>query len=444
LTKDKNLTPKEVVTYLDKYIIGQKEAKKAIALALRNRYRRMLLDEKMRDEIMPKNILMIGQTGVGKTEIARRMAKMLSLPFVKVEASKFTEVGFVGRDVESMIRDLVLASFNIVKKEQEKEQEKEIQKYITSKIATTIIPPLPSVATDKKKENWQKSIATMEKKILDGAMDDTIIEIQIEKKAPSFNNNDLSPDISNIQDTISKMVFSSKKENVKKNISIKEAKTLLRNEAIDNIIDENSIASLALQKAQNGGIIFIDEIDKVVSSNSNRNDPSKDGVQRDLLPIVEGSSVHTKYGQIQTDHILFISAGAFHVSKPSDLIPELQGRFPIRVELESLSEDILYKILTKTQNSLLKQYQMLLKVDNVNIKFEDKAIKSIAKLTHKANLKADNIGARRLHTVLEKILEDISFDFGKYQKDEVKITSKMVHSKLDLLVEDEDITRYIL
>ena len=444
VNREQNLTPKEIVAHLDKYIIGQEQAKKSIALALRNRYRRMSLESNLKDEIMPKNILMIGQTGVGKTEIARRMAKMFSLPFVKIEVSKFTEVGFVGRDVESMVRDLAQASFEIVKKESEAGSTEDIENYIYDKIAKTLIPPIPSSATPEKQDDYGKSIHNMKQKIKDGTLDNNKISLEIQKKPTEFANKNMPQDLSNMQEAISKMLFNNKKETITREVTIKEAKELLRVEASSSVIDEADIASEALARAEHGGIIFVDEIDKIVASSSNRSDPSKEGVQRDLLPIVEGSSVYTKYGQMQTDHILFIAAGAFHISKPSDLIAELQGRFPIRVELEPLSEEILYQILTMTQNSLLTQYEALLAVDKVKIKFEDEAIRAIAKLAQMANEKADNIGARRLHTVIEKVLEDVSFDFEKHQKKKCTITAKLVHEKLDNLVEDEDTTRYIL
>ena len=444
ITNTQNLTPREIVDYLDQYIIGQQEAKKAIAIALRNRYRRMRLTPEMKDEVMPKNILMIGSTGIGKTEIARRMAKMLGLPFIKVEASKFTEVGFVGRDVESMVRDLVMVSYEIIRKEQQSTNQQAIDEYIIGRIAKALIPPLPKSSTQKRQEDYQKSITTMARKIADGTMDHVEVEIEIEKQVPHSQNPNMPQDLANLQESLTQMFLSKNRQTVKKKLTIAEAKELLKNEALDSVLDESNMGKEAMDRAENGGIIFIDEIDKVVSQQSNRTDPSKEGVQRDLLPIVEGSSVYTKYGHLQTDHILFVAAGAFHVSKPSDLIPELQGRFPIRVELESLNEESLYQILTHTQNSLLKQYEALLKVEGIDLVFQDKAIRTIAMLAHKANNKADNIGARRLHTVIEKILEDISFDFDKYQNKKVTITTKMVHSKLDNLVEDEDMTRYIL
>ncbi|PHS57025.1 MAG: HslU--HslV peptidase ATPase subunit [Sulfurimonas sp.] len=441
-----NLTPKEIVSYLDQYVISQDDAKKTIALALRTRYRRMQLSKELQDEIMPKNILMIGSTGVGKTEISRRLAKMMKVPFIKVEASKYTEVGFVGRDVESMIRDLVVSAIAIVKAEKEEENKEKIQNYILNKIVEKLLPPLPNGASESKKDDYQTLLEATEKRVESGEMDDTTIELEVEKINIEFNDTNLPPEMAKVQESFSKVFSQMSKEDNKKELSIKDAKSVLKLEASARLLDSTNINTEALKRAEDGGIIFLDEIDKIaVSSKSQgRNDPSKEGVQRDLLPIVEGSSVTTKYGVINTDHILFIAAGAFHLTKPSDLIPELQGRFPLRVELESLTEDTLYKILTQTQHSLLEQYIALLSVENLKIIFEDDAIKSIAKLSHRANELNEDIGARRLHTVLEKVLEDISFNADEYKGEEFIITSELVHDKLDIVVEDNDLSRYIL
>jgi len=441
------MTPKEIVSYLDKYVIGQKNAKKTIALALRTRYRRMQLDAEMQQEIKPKNILMIGSTGVGKTEISRRLAKMMKVPFIKVEASKYTEVGFVGRDVESMIRDLVVNSISIVKAEKEEENREKIENYIINRITDKLVPPLPTGASESKKDDYQRLLEAMEKRVESGEMDDKIIEIDIEKSASvEFNDTNLPPEMAKVQESFSKVFSTLSKEDNKREVTVKDAKMLLRQEASAKLLDMTSITAEALRRAENGGIIFLDEIDKIaLSEKSNgRNDPSKEGVQRDLLPIVEGSSVSTKYGTINTDHILFIAAGAFHVSKPSDLIPELQGRFPLRVELESLTEETLYAILTQTENSLLKQYEALLSVEGMKLVFDDEAVRTIAKLAHRANETAEDIGARRLHTVLERILEDISFDADEYKGKEFVVTKELVHEKLDEVVEDDDLSRYIL
>ncbi len=441
-----NMIPKETVAYLDNYIIGQDKAKRTIALALRSRHRRMQLSQELQDEIMPKNILMIGSTGVGKTEISRRLAKMMGLPFIKVEASKFTEVGFVGRDVESMIRDLVMTSIRLVKHEYQEKSESAIESYVLNKIVEKLLPPLPSLANESKKEEYKISKERMKEKVLSGAMDDRIIEIEMPKTNIEFNDTNMSPDIAKVQESFSKMFSAFNKEDRKKEISVKEAKVALRHEASETLLDMDAITKEALKRTEQGGIVFLDEIDKIaVSSKSEgRNDPSKEGVQRDLLPIVEGSTVTTKYGPVKTDHILFIAAGAFHKVKPSDLIPELQGRFPLRVELESLTEEVLYKILSQTKNSLLRQYEALLGVEDVQLEFDDSAIKAMAHLSQKANEKTEDIGARRLHTVLEKVLEDISFDADQYCGQKVVVDADLVHKKLDIIIEDEDTSRYIL
>ncbi len=441
------MTPKEIVEYLDKYIIGQKEAKRTIAIALRTRYRRMQLPSEIQEEITPKNILMIGSTGVGKTEISRRLAKMMKVPFVKVEASKYTEVGFVGRDVESMVRDLVLNSISLVKEEKEEANREKIENYVINRIVEKLVPPLPKGASEEKIADYQNLLASMEQRVASGELDEKIIEIDVD---PTIHietvDSNLPPEMAKAQESLSKIFTSFNKEQTKKEMSIKDAKVHLRNEAASKLLDMSSIHAEAIRRAENGGIIFLDEIDKIaVSDKTNgRNDPSKEGVQRDLLPIVEGSTVNTKYGSIKTDHILFIAAGAFHVSKPSDLIPELQGRFPLRVELESLTEETLYAILTQTKNSLLKQYEALLGVEGMRLVFEDDAIRAIAKLSHKANGMTEDIGARRLHTVLEKVLEDISFEADEYKGEEYRITAELVHEKLDIVVESDDLSRYIL
>lgn len=442
-----NLTPKEIVKYLDEYIIGQKEAKKTIAIALRNRYRRMQLPKELQDEIMPKNILMIGSTGVGKTEIARRLAKSFDFPFVKVEASKYTEVGFVGRDVESMVRDLVAASIVLVKEKHKEKNKSLIQDYVTKKILEKLLPPLPKMASESKKEEYQKSYEKMKAKLLNGELDNLKIEIEVPKGGFNVEDTSLPPEIAKAQESIAKIfTIGLTKENIKKEMTIKEAREVLKAEASEKLLDMEQIKLEALQKAQNEGIIFIDEIDKIaVSSKSQgRQDPSKEGVQRDLLPIVEGSSINTKWGTVKSDHILFIAAGAFHVSKPSDLIPELQGRFPLRVELDSLTEETLYKILTLTKNSLIKQYQALLKVEGVELEFEDEALRAIAKLAYEANQKMEDIGARRLHTIIENLLEDISFEADEHKGETITIDKEYVHKKLDSIIKDEDVARYIL
>ncbi|MBD3841382.1 MAG: HslU--HslV peptidase ATPase subunit [Campylobacterales bacterium] len=441
-----NMTPKEIVAYLDDYIIGQKDAKKTIAIALRNRYRRMQLSEELQEEIMPKNILMIGSTGVGKTEIARRMAKMMGLPFVKVEASKYTEVGFVGRDVESMVRDLAYEAVNLVQKEYEEKNQSAIDAEVIRQIVEILVPPLPETASENAKESFIKTYNMMEEKVVSGIIDDKKITIELPKKTHvEIVDSNIPMDLSSVSESINNMLGKLGKEKIKKEVTIKQAKKLLRTTASENLLDKESINAEAVNRCENGGIIFLDEIDKIATGANNKSqDPSKEGVQRDLLPIVEGSSVHTKYGQIKTDHILFIAAGAFHVSKPSDLLPELQGRFPLRVELNPLDEEALYKILTNTKNSLLRQYKALLEVEGVNLEFEDGAIREFARLSVSANEKAEDIGARRLHTVIEKVLEDISFDADEKKGQTVIVTKELVQSKLENIAQNEDTARYIL
>lgn len=439
-----NLTPKEIVKFLDDYVIGQKDAKKIIAIALRNRYRRMKLDKTMQDDIMPKNILMIGSTGVGKTEIARRLSKMIGLPFIKVEASKYTEVGFVGRDVESMVRDLAAASVNLVKSEQREKNREKIDEYVKDKIIKKLLPPLPTGASEEKKADYEKSYEKMMSRLENGDLDDLSIEIEVVQNSFDAGAN-VPPDMAQMQESFVKIIGLSNKT-VKKEMKVKDAKEALKNEASDKILDMESIKTEAVRRAENEGIIFIDEIDKVAvsSGNSGRQDPSKEGVQRDLLPIVEGSTVTTKFGAIKTDHILFIAAGAFHISKPSDLIPELQGRFPLRVELDSLDENALYQILTQPKNSLLKQYEALLKTENVELKFNDEAIRAIAKIAQNANEKMEDIGARRLHTVIERVIEDISFEANEHGGETVEVDKALVEKRLSDVVEDQDLARYIL
>ncbi|MFP6074668.1 HslU--HslV peptidase ATPase subunit [Helicobacter pylori] len=439
-----NMTPREIVAYLDEYIIGQKEAKKSIAIAFRNRYRRLQLEKSLQEEITPKNILMIGSTGVGKTEIARRIAKIMELPFVKVEASKYTEVGFVGRDVESMVRDLVNNSVLLVENEHKEKLKDKIEEAVIEKIAKKLLPPLPNGVSEEKKQEYANSLLKMQQRIAQGELDSREIEIEVRKKSIEIDSN-VPPEILRVQENLIK-VFHKEQDKVKKTLSVKEAKEALKAEISDALLDSEAIKMEGLKRAESSGVIFIDEIDKIAvsSKEGGRQDPSKEGVQRDLLPIVEGSVVNTKYGSIKTEHILFIAAGAFHLSKPSDLIPELQGRFPLRVELENLTEEIMYMILTQTKNSIIKQYQALLKVEGVGIAFEDDAIKELAKLSYNANQKSEDIGARRLHTTIEKVLEDISFEAEDYSGQKVTITKELVQSKLEDLVADENLVKYIL
>ncbi|RVY28452.1 HslU--HslV peptidase ATPase subunit [Helicobacter pylori] len=439
-----NMTPREIVAYLDEYIIGQKEAKKSIAIAFRNRYRRLQLEKSLQEEITPKNILMIGSTGVGKTEIARRIAKIMELPFVKVEASKYTEVGFVGRDVESMVRDLVNNSVLLVENEHKERLKDKIEEAVIEKIAKKLLPPLPNGVSEEKKQEYTNSLLKMQQRIAQGELDSREIEIEVRKKSIEIDSN-VPPEILRVQENVIKF-FHKEQDKVKKTLSVKEAKEALKTEISDTLLDGEAIKMEGLKRAESSGVIFIDEIDKIAvsSKEGGRQDPSKEGVQRDLLPIVEGSVVNTKYGSIKTEHILFIAAGAFHLSKPSDLIPELQGRFPLRVELENLTEETMYMILTQTKNSIIKQYQALLKVEGVGIAFEDSAIKELAKLSYNANQKSEDIGARRLHTTIEKVLEDISFEAEDYSGQNITITKELVQSKLEDLVADENLVKYIL
>ncbi len=406
----------------------------------------MRVEPNLQEDIMPKNILMIGNTGVGKTEIARRLAKMMGLPFVKVEASKYTEVGFVGRDVESMIRDLVYEGINLVTKEFEEKIKDKIDEEVNKRIIEKLVPPLPEMASESAKESFIKTYNTMEKKLLEGSLDDKKIELDIPKKTHvEIIDSSMPFDMGSMQESLNKMLGGLNKETIKKEVFIKDAKVLLRGLASESLLDQEAIKIEALKRCENGGIIFLDEIDKIASGKKNQGqDPSKEGVQRDLLPIVEGSSVQTKFGQIKTDHILFIAAGAFHVSKPSDLIPELQGRFPLRVELESLDEEALYKILTNTKNSLLRQYKALLAVEDVELEFDDEAIRAFAKYSVTANEKTEDIGARRLHTVIEKVIEDISFEADEKKGEKVIVTKELVANKLDDIVDNIDTARYIL
>jgi len=440
-----NLTPKEIVSYLDKYVIGQKDAKKTIAVALRNRYRRLQLSHEMQQDVTPKNILMIGSTGVGKTEIARRLAKMMNLPFIKVEASKYTEVGFVGRDVESMIRDLAATAMIIVREDENEKNKEKIANYIENKIIEKLLPPLPAGASEQKKVEYEASFSRMQAKLLKGELDHLKIKVEMPNDV-SMPEDGLPPQMIQVQESIVKVLGGMNKKGPEKEVSVKDAKKILESEASNELLDEENLKTLALEKVEKGGIVFLDEVDKIaVSANSqSRQDPSKEGVQRDLLPIVEGSAVHTKIGTVNTDHILFIAAGAFHVSKPSDLMPELQGRFPLRVELDSLDEEILYRILTEPQNSLIKQHVALMEVEGVSLDFKDESLRAIAHYSLLANEKTEDIGARRLHTVMEKILEEISFSADEHQGETIVVDEELVKEKVAELVEDEDTTRYIL
>lgn len=426
-------------------MIGQKEAKKTIAVALRNRYRRLQLSAEMQQDVTPKNILMIGSTGVGKTEIARRLAKMMNLPFIKVEASKYTEVGFVGRDVESMIRDLAATAMVIVREDENEKNKEKIENYIENKIIEQLLPPLPAGASEQKKAEYEASFLRMQEKFAKGELDHLKIKVEMPNDV-SMPEDGLPPQMIQVQESIVKVLGGMNKKGPQKEVSVKDAKKILEAEASNELLDEENLKSLALEKVEKGGIVFLDEVDKIAvsSTSQSRQDPSKEGVQRDLLPIVEGSAVHTKIGTVNTDHILFIAAGAFHVSKPSDLMPELQGRFPLRVELDSLNEEILYRILTEPKNSLIKQHVALMKVEEVTLDFSEESLRAIAHYSYLANEKTEDIGARRLHTVMEKILEEISFSADEHQGETIMVDDVLVKEKIGEVVEDEDTTRYIL
>ena len=461
MEKIKNMTPQQIVNELDKYIIGQNEAKRNVAIALRNRWRRMNVTGEMKNEIIPNNILMIGATGVGKTEIARRLANLSNAPFTKVEASKFTEVGYVGRDVESMVRDLVEQSVNLVKVQKKEEVKIKAEKSVNNIILDVLIPPINKVQSninlslEKKSPNEDKEIneKTREKfktKIKNGELDDRKIDIVVQKP----NNSGIGmigggmmdeSSMINLQDMIGNMM---PKRNKKRKVTIGEAKKILLESEMSKLIDMDEVKDEAIQRAENTGIIFIDEIDKISGGSKKGGGPdvSREGVQRDLLPIVEGTSVTTKYGVMKTDHVLFISAGAFHLSKPSDLIPELQGRFPIRVELDNLTQDDFLKILNEPKNSLTKQYTALIKSENVEIIFNEDALKEISEKAFIINSEIENIGARRLHTVMSKLLNEILFDIPEKIGPNAKIiiTKNMVEEKLNAITQNKDLSEYIL
>lgn len=451
-----NLTPKKIVEELDKYIVGQKGAKKAVAIALRNRWRRQQLPSTdLKDEILPKNILMIGPTGVGKTEIARRLAKLAQAPFVKVEASKFTEVGYVGRDVESMIRDLTGLALNMVKAEQMEKVQEKAQSIAEERVLNILLPPPKNMKkvsvteTGEQAENENKSYnetrEKLRKQLREGKLDDRYVDLEVKEKVVPFGV------VSNIgmdelEINLKEMLGNFLPEKAKrKKVRVPEAIQIIRQEEAGKLIDMEKVTREAIERTEQNGIIFIDEIDKIVARGSSQGpDVSREGVQRDLLPVVEGSTVSTKHGPVKTDHILFIAAGAFSIAKPSDLIPELQGRFPIRAELDALGKDEFLRILREPRNALIKQYTALIETEGVNIRFADDSIEELASTAATVNERTENIGARRLHTILEKVLEDISFEASDMKDGDLTIDAKYVQEKLSDITKDEDLSRYIL
>jgi len=444
-----NMTPQETVDALDHYIIGQTDAKKAVAVALRNRWRRLQLDEDLKDEILPKNIIMIGATGIGKTEIARRISRLVNAPFVKVEASKFTEVGYVGRDVESMIRDLTDYSVNMVRQEQMERKQEAAKEMVEERLLDLLLPPLESekdasegkASTNPTREKFRKKLRT-------GVLDERMVELDVSERPsgavmefmPVSMNDNMDM---NIRDMLSNMM---PKQSKRRRVNIEDARKILEQEEVSKLIDMDEVIREAVTRVEQSGIVFLDEVDKVASRRSHTNGPdvSREGVQRDLLPIVEGSTVNTKHGPVQTDHILFIAAGAFHLTKPSDMIPELQGRFPIRVELQSLSKDDFVKILTEPKNALIVQYTALMKTEGVELEFTKIAIDTIAEIACQINEDSENIGARRLHTVMEQLLEEVSFTASDLNGQKISVTPEYIQSRLSNLLKNQDLSRYIL
>lgn len=463
-----NMTPRQIVERLDQYIVGQKEAKKSVAVALRNRYRRSLLDEAIRDEVVPKNILMIGPTGVGKTEIARRMAKLAGAPFIKVEATKFTEVGYVGRDVESMVRDLAETAVRLVKEEKMNEVKEPAKEAANRRLVELLVPsrkkstsvknPFEMLFGGQNSQQEESDDSTedmsifekrraVEQKLAAGELENETITVEVEEQPPSmfdlFQGSGMEQMGMNMQDALGGLMPKKKK---KKKLAVKDARSVLEQEEAQKLIDMDEVTQEAVRRAEQTGIIFIDEVDKIAvkggaSSGAN---VSREGVQRDILPIVEGSTIVTKYGTVKTDYILFIAAGAFHMSKPSDLIPELQGRFPIRVELEKLSTDDFVRILVEPDNALLKQYKALLETEGIHVEFTDEAVQRLAEIAVHVNSETDNIGARRLHTIMEKLLEDLSFEAPDIMMEKITITPQYVDEKLSAISQNKDLSEFIL
>jgi len=443
----KSLTPRRIVEQLDRYIIGQKQAKRAVAIAVRNRWRRLNLEIDMREEVLPKNIIMIGPTGVGKTEIAKRLAGLIGAPFIKVEASKYTEVGYVGRDVESMIRDLVEVSVGMVHQKERESVHKKAEALAEERLLEALLPgaQIDVVAEGDEARQRSRTLEHLRGRLASGALDGRLVEIEVEAKPPQVQMlgglefEQMGVDFQ----ALFEKILPPRRE--RRKMSVKEARGVLLNQEAEKLIDREKVVAQGLDLAQNSGIIFIDEIDKIASSGRSAGpDVSREGVQRDLLPLIEGSTVVTRYGMVRTDHILFIAAGAFHGVKPSDLIPELQGRFPIRVELDDLGEEEFVRILTEPQNALTKQYEALLETEGIELIFEEDGIREIARTAAQINSRTINIGARRLHTVMEKLLEDISYEAPDVNDKTLRVTADYVREKLASIVKDEDLTRYIL
>jgi ATP-dependent HslUV protease ATP-binding subunit HslU len=434
------LTPREIVTELDKYVVGQSDAKRSVAIALRNRVRRQKLDPEMADEVMPKNILMIGPTGVGKTEIARRLAKLANSPFLKVEASKFTEVGYVGRDVESMIRDLVDVAIDMVREERLEQVADRAEQQAEERLLDLLMPPQPELT-----ESVERTREKLREKLRAGKLDDRMVEVDVKERGPTFEvstNGNLEEMDINLKDVIPGLFGPRTK---KRNMRVSEALEYLIQEEEQKLVDMDQVTRIALERVERNGIVFLDEIDKIAGREGGHGpDVSREGVQRDILPIVEGTTVNTRHGFVRTDHILFVAAGAFHVSKPADLIPELQGRFPIRVELKSLTEADFIRILKEPKSALVKQYMALLDTEGIKLTFAEDALVEIARVAAQVNQSAENIGARRLHTIMEKLLEEISFEGPDLKKKNVRIDSAYVKKQLAEIVKDQDLSRYIL